>query len=163
MAARANSLARWLVRLGMTSVHRLLSIGWFVIRPRTLGVRAVAITPGGAVVLLRHSYARGWYLPGGGVDRGEDGVAAVLRELREEIGMEAHETIRPLTSFDHRPNYRRDHVDVFVVEGVRYSWRQSLEIEEVATFDPEALPPDTTAKTRAAIDLWREQRRRPPS
>ena len=40
------------------------------------------VEQGGKVVLVRHSYATGWHLPGGGVKRGEPPEQAVLRELR---------------------------------------------------------------------------------
>src|ERR1700744_1578953 len=41
----------------------------------------------GKVLLVRHSYVSGWLLPGGGVARGEPAEDAILREMREEIGM----------------------------------------------------------------------------
>ena len=50
---------------------------------------------GDRVLLARRSPARGWYpdvwdVPGGHVEPGEDGPAALARELREELGIEAH-------------------------------------------------------------------------
>jgi len=39
------------------------------------------------VVLVGQSYAAGWHLPGGGVQRGEPPTKAVLRELKEELGL----------------------------------------------------------------------------
>lgn len=55
-------------------------------------------TAGGAAVLLTRrqprmrSHAGQWALPGGRVDDGEDPLAAALREVREEIGLELDET-----------------------------------------------------------------------
>lgn len=41
----------------------------------------------GRVLLLRQHHRRGWTLPGGLVDRGEDAERAVIREVREETGL----------------------------------------------------------------------------
>ena len=40
-------------------------------RGKTLGVRAVAMDAQGRVLMVQHTYLAGWWLPGGGVDRGE--------------------------------------------------------------------------------------------
>jgi len=37
----------------------------------TLGVRGVAIDSAGRVLLVKHTYLHGWWLPGGGVERGQ--------------------------------------------------------------------------------------------
>jgi 8-oxo-dGTP pyrophosphatase MutT (NUDIX family) len=145
---------RWLVRVAMTVAHRLLTLRWFITRPRTFGVRAIVLSPDGAIVLLSHSYVPGWYLPGGGRDPDEDPQAAILRELREEIGLEDYRAIRHLGHYEHRPSHKRDRLDLFLVEGARYRWRRSLEIDEVREFDPCALPADISARSRADIDQW---------
>ena len=54
--------------------------------PVALGACAL-VAREGRVLLVRHSYVRGWLLPGGGVGRGEAPADAIVRELREEIGL----------------------------------------------------------------------------
>src|SRR6187200_446523 len=45
---------------------------WFrLTRGMSLGVRALVRDENGRILLIRHSYAPGWLLPGGGVERGE--------------------------------------------------------------------------------------------
>ena len=54
-----------------------------------LGAAAVIFDRDGRVLLVRHSYGRrGWELPGGGRQPNESIEHAVLREVREELGVE---------------------------------------------------------------------------
>jgi ADP-ribose pyrophosphatase YjhB (NUDIX family) len=55
-----------------------------VIRP---GVSAVILTPEG-ILLQRRSDNGFWGLPGGGVEPGESVTEAIVREVREETGLE---------------------------------------------------------------------------
>ena len=60
---------------------------WRWRRPALSGCRIVALDPQGRVLLVRHSYgSRRWFLPGGGLSRGEEPVRAAARELAEETG-----------------------------------------------------------------------------
>jgi ADP-ribose pyrophosphatase YjhB (NUDIX family) len=59
----------------------------FLFRPVIYGVRALLVKEG-RVLLIRHTYRSGWYLPGGGIKRGETVETAARREIREETGAE---------------------------------------------------------------------------
>jgi len=124
---------------------------WFVTRPRSHGVHAAAFTAAGKIVLVRHSYAPGWRLPGGGVKKCETPLAALLRELEEEIGLASYASARHVLDFAHRPDFRRGAGSLFRLDGVAYQARRSLEIEEVAEFDPGRLPAGATPLTREMI------------
>ena len=110
--------------------------------PGRSGVHAVPLTGEGRVVLVRLTYAPGWRVPGGGRKRGEAPEQAMLRELREEIGLVSHGAIERLEEV--RPG---DPSDFFVVRDVVYRPRRSFEVEDVRAFDPWLLPDDTTAWT----------------
>ncbi|HEY5722106.1 MAG TPA: NUDIX domain-containing protein [Allosphingosinicella sp.] len=142
---------RPLLRLVMTAAQQVRRGFWFVTRPKAFGVHAVPMTPAGKVVLVRHTYAKGWRLPGGGVGRGEEPLAAILRELEEEIGLESWTGINRIVDFEHRPDFRRGHGTLFRVDGIAYRPRRSLEIDEIGEYDPAGLPPETTPFTREMI------------
>jgi 8-oxo-dGTP pyrophosphatase MutT (NUDIX family) len=116
-------------------------------------VHGVPLTPDGKVVLVTLSYAKGWRLPGGGRKADEDPSAAILRELREEIGLIAYTAIEPVCDFDHRPDFRHGQASLFVVRGVQYQPRWSLEVKAVETFDLAALPTRTAAITHRLLGL----------
>jgi 8-oxo-dGTP pyrophosphatase MutT (NUDIX family) len=124
---------------------------WFFSRPVTHGVHALPLTPEGRIVLVTLSYAHGWRLPGGGRKAGEDPEEAMLRELREEIGMSAHGSIREVGRIRHRPDFRDSRSCLFIVEGVRYRPRWSLEVKKVSEFYLDNLPDDTARITRRMI------------
>ena len=108
------------------------------------------VLEGRGIFLVRHRYVRGWYLPGGGVDRGESAEAAAARELREEGGIRC--LGRPILHGFFR-NGRRDHVACYVVRDFEApdTIPPSAEIAEASWFAPDALPEGTTAATRARI------------
>jgi ADP-ribose pyrophosphatase YjhB (NUDIX family) len=62
------------------------------------------LTHGDRVLLLRQHHRRGWTLPGGLLDRGEDARHAVMREVLEETGLivEAGEPITTVVDPDSR-------------------------------------------------------------
>jgi 8-oxo-dGTP diphosphatase len=56
----------------------------------THGVAAVTCDEQGRILVARHVYRRQpWSMPGGLVGRGEQPVDALVREMREELGVEA--------------------------------------------------------------------------
>lgn len=123
-------------------------------RPRTIGVRAVVVDAAGRVALVRHTYLDHWYLPGGGVRRGESVDAALRRELAEEIALDAFVVERVLGVFHSRREGKDDHVVIFVVrvaapEALRVHDRR--EIAELGWFAPDALPDATSPATRRRI------------
>ena len=84
---RISALLTHLLHSGVSWFQSLRRLLWFFTGPRTVGVHGVPLTPDGKVVLVMLSYARGWRLPGGGKRKTEDSRTAMIRELREEIGL----------------------------------------------------------------------------
>lgn len=126
---------------------------WLFTRPDAAGVHGIALTPDQKIVLVTLSYAPGWRLPGGGKKKIEDDQTAMLRELREEIGLSDYDSIDRVTGFDHRPDHRRGKGTLFVIRGVRYQPRWSLEVKQVDEFGLDDLPVSTAKATRQLLAL----------
>lgn len=120
-------------------------------RPRTLGVRTVAVDPAGRLVLVRHSYRPGWFLPGGGVRKWETLEQAAIRESREEAAIEIDSLDPMFAVYANFTPYRCDHVALFVSRDWRHVGGRSAEIAEVGLFAPDALPEGTTDSTRRRV------------
>jgi ADP-ribose pyrophosphatase YjhB (NUDIX family) len=144
-------MTAWRLRLQpvLTPIFRAW---WRVRRPMTLGVRALITDADGHVLLVRHSYARGWHLPGGGVEKGETALHAVRREAIEEGGVEAVEAPQLIGFFANHANFPNDHIALY-----RFgAWRACApaggqEIAERGFFALDALPEAVTAGTRRRL------------
>ena len=135
------------------ALRRALHVYWRFARSMTLGVRALVVDESNRIFLVKHSYVRGWHLPGGGVEAGETLAQALVRELREEGNIELTAPPQLVGLFFNDRASRRDHVALYVVRGFRQSAAPAADREIVAHgfFAIDALPGDTTAATRARI------------
>jgi 8-oxo-dGTP pyrophosphatase MutT (NUDIX family) len=145
---------------------RLAHLYWRFSRAMTLGVRGMVLDGQGRVFLVKHSYVDGWHMPGGGVEIGETLLEALKRELAEEGSIEL--TAKPaLHAIYFHPVYsRRDHVALYVIRDFHQTAQPVPDREIVGHgfFPVGALPPGTTASTRArlaevldgvrAADIW---------
>ena len=96
---------------------------------------------------MRHSYAPGWLLPGGGVERGETIYEALARELEEEGGIVLDGAPVFHGLFSNEEKFRGDHVACFVIrEFTRRAWKQTVEIKETGFFPVTSLPEGTTGR-----------------
>ena len=136
---------------------------WRMRRSMTLGVRGLVCDDAGCVLLVRHTYADGWHLPGGGVDHGETARVAAFRELAEEGGVEAQSL--SLIGFYSNARFKHDHIALYRAE----AWtpcapHDNGEIAERGFFARDALPDGVTPGTRrrlaevfdgvAVSDIW---------
>ncbi|MGH6817617.1 MAG: NUDIX domain-containing protein [Methylovirgula sp.] len=148
---------------GLTA--RCAARGRSVIAPLRLGVRGLILDSENRVLLVRHTYVSGWYLPGGGVEAGESVVAALARELCEEGGIEILGAPRLHGLFFNPGASRRDYVACYVVRDFRATpIRPNFEIAAAQFFPVNAVPEDTSPATRARLaevltgasvpDLW---------
>ncbi len=136
---------------------RLLYLGYriysFIFRPKTLGVRIMLIQ-NGQVLLVRQTYMAGWFMPGGGVKRGETLEEAARREAREEIGAEMAE-LRLLGAYTHFGEHKSDHNALFLCTDFTFSGKQDQEIAELRFFPLDALPEGLIPGHRRRLEEYR--------
>jgi 8-oxo-dGTP pyrophosphatase MutT (NUDIX family) len=137
----------------LSTLPRLMHFYWRFARGLTLGVRAVVVDGDGQIFLVKHGYAEGWHLPGGGVEPNETLLEALARELAEEGNIELLAPPVLHGIFFHPIYSKRDHIAVYVVRAFRQESVPvpNLEIADHGFFAPDALPADTTSGTRARI------------
>ncbi|MGV8938922.1 MAG: NUDIX domain-containing protein [Allorhizobium sp.] len=136
-------------RLLVFLLHRYFALT----RGMTLGVRAACFDADGRVFLVRHSYIPGWYMPGGGVERGETALDALEKELREEGNLTIEAPPSLLHVYYNRNVSRRDHVLFYrVLVSQKAAKVPDREIRESGFFDLDALPEGTTPATRRRLD-----------
>jgi 8-oxo-dGTP pyrophosphatase MutT (NUDIX family) len=108
-------------------------------RPTVFGVAGAIRNRDGGVLLVRQTYMAGWRLPGGGVGHGEPPIAALARELKEEVGLEggrAH-----LFGLYSRKVWWINHVvALYVIEEGDIHFRPNLEVRAVMWASPNAPP-----------------------
>jgi ADP-ribose pyrophosphatase YjhB (NUDIX family) len=127
-----------------------------VVKPRTLGVRAVLLDGEGRVALVKHHYVAGWHLPGGGVDRREGFAAALARELSEEVAVERFTVERILGAYHSFAEGKDDNILVYVARAdgpIRAA--DEREIREARWFAIDALPPDLSPGTARRLAEYR--------
>ena len=121
----------------------------------TLGSRAIVLNPEGQVLLVKHTYQPHWYLPGGGVKKGESARAAVIRELKEEVGIIVSEHDALLFGIYHHMYLGvNDYPIIYVVKNYSNSIANSGEIEQMGWFAYDALPEMVSPGTMRRLDEY---------
>ena len=138
-----------LIRIVATAFHKLMTVSWFIRRPKTFGAHAIALTPERRLVLVKLWYAPGWRMPGGGRSPDEPASEAALRELREEIGMISHGSVEPGCELEEQVDFKRDTCSLIIVRDVEYRpKRWSWEVEAVCDAPLDDLPSDLAAPAK---------------
>ena len=89
--------------------YKIATIYWKIFRPQTFGVKLLLINDN-KVLLVEHSYTKGYHLPGGGVKSGEMFDRALKREILEELGLD----INNLQLFGVYQNTKQGKIDTVI-------------------------------------------------
>ena len=103
----------------------------------------------GKVLLARHSYVAGWLLPGGGVNRGEAAEHAVIREMKEEIGLTSCATPELFGLYSRKAGWTTNVIVLYLLRDAEFTFVPNAEVREVQFADP-ANPPEGTPRSVAS-------------
>ncbi|HEY6868975.1 MAG TPA: NUDIX domain-containing protein, partial [Novosphingobium sp.] len=118
------------------------------------GVQALAFTRDGKLILLELRYLPGWHLPGGRRRRREPAEAALLRELREELGEITHGTVTHLATISEVSRGIACEIELFRVDDCVLPARhlRNSEVRGARAWPVAALPGNAeVARARLAL------------
>lgn len=135
-------------------IRKIFHFYFLLKRPLTMGVRVIVENDNGEILLVKHSYVSGWYLPGGGVETHETFEETALKELREETGVELLEAPKLLAIYKNKHASKRDHVVLYKAGKWREAeaFKPNKEIVEIGFFPLDDLPKDITAGNLARLE-----------
>ena len=130
-------------------VHRFLLLR----RALTLGVRAIVEDGNGGILLVRHTYVKGWHFPGGGVEPRQTAQEALMREVEEETAVRLTGTPELIGVYLNRRLGERDHVLFYRCRQWESAgdFKPDMEIAEARFFARGDLPDDLSRGTRRRI------------
>ncbi len=113
---------------------------WLINRKFVIGTAVLILNEQGEILLFKHAYRPDtpWGFPGGYVKKGEDPLTAIIRETREESGLDVR--VVKLLDVIHSKDAPRQEVLFLgeLVEGAAF--RPSIEVSEARFFPLDELP-----------------------
>lgn len=119
--------------------------------PVCFGTNALMPEDDGRILLARHRYMPGLSLPGGGICPGEAPADAILRELKEELGMTRASSVTLFGLYTRKVGWATNVIALYRVDGADIHFKPGLEISEIVRVDPQSPPHDTSPATRRRL------------
>lgn len=119
----------------------LRKIYWFLVRPKTIGVKCLIQNQNNEYLLIKTTYSGDyWTIPGGGCHRKESLEDAVIREVKEEVGVGIIE-LNQLGKYISEAEYKKDMVYLYTAKTQNTEIiKNSREISEAKWFSKDSIP-----------------------
>jgi len=128
--------------------YKFLLLYWRIVRPKTIGVKALVINNEQEILLIKAKALDSWVLPGGGVKKNENLVEAAQRETLEETGIKVTSQAQLLGVYSNFKEYKNDHIIVFVFKNwSKKTEHTSIEVNQSQFFSLKNLPDDLSPST----------------
>jgi len=124
------------------------------------------VTDGDRVLLVKHSYRDGWFLPGGTPESGESLAETACREVLEETGVEISE-VTLFGIYSSLAGPESAHVVVFVgkprdsgaarVDCTTQQLGDNPEIEHIQWVPAKSPPQRAMGHTKSILQNWRQE------
>jgi 8-oxo-dGTP pyrophosphatase MutT (NUDIX family) len=139
------------INLAYKIIYKIRNCAFRVLGAKTVGARALVVN-NGQVLLIKHTYQKGWYTIGGTVEKNESTLKAIVRELLEEVGVTPLEAPDLFAVYHSKFEKRDDYVAFYIVKKFEIKENYSPEISEKKWFSINDLPPDITSATKRRIE-----------
>jgi 8-oxo-dGTP pyrophosphatase MutT (NUDIX family) len=111
----------------------------------------------GKILLVKHSYQKYWFFPGGGVKWGETYEETARREMKEEAGAQGGE-LTFLGVYNSYLESKSDSMALFLCEEFTFTGECDGEIEELRLFDLNDLPKNLSPGCSRRVEEYRNGR-----
>jgi len=138
----------------LKTAYWMLKKSWRFTKPTTLGVRAIVINDQNEFLLVRHTYTDSWYLPGGGVNKGEHLLPSLKREMFEELNLTIGSPPQLLSVYMNFYEYKNDCVSVFIIKDFDMKPSVNNEICDWSFFNFETLPKTISPGSKKRIEEY---------
>lgn len=141
------------MRIFSKVIYMIARFIWKLTKPVTAGARIILIY-NNRVLLVKHTYQEQWYLPGGGIKKGETFEQAIRREIKEELGGQLEE-LKLFGVYNNFYESKNDHIVIFVCDKFSISGKTDREIESFDYFDINNLPSNISSGTKRRIEEYK--------
>lgn len=124
-----------------------------VLGGKTVGARALIIRDN-EILLVKHTYLSGWYTIGGAVELGETPKEAIIRELKEEVGVVVLEAPELFGIYYTQNEGREDYVIMYILKNFIFTEVNCPEIAEKQWFSLSNLPTDVSPATLRRVEEY---------